>query len=218
MESLHYIVRHPSAERSAGSQPLLVLLHGYGSNEEDLLGLAPYLDARFLIASARAPQVLDFGGFAWFPIDFKPDGLVLRFDQAGAAREKIRDLVETLRTEHPVERVFLLGFSQGASMAISTALAHPGLCDGVAFLSGVCAPELVPDGVRPAVPALPVLMTHGRQDLVLPIQQGRAARELLSRLSVDLDYKEYDMGHEINPECLQDLSDWLARHLDLAER
>ena len=218
MESLHYIVQHPSAESSAGGLPLLVLLHGYGSNEEDLLGLAPYLDSRFLIASARAPQVLDFGGFAWFPIDFTPDGLVLRFDQVGAAREKIRELVETLRAEHPVERVFLLGFSQGAGMAMSAALAHPGLYDGVAFLSGVCVPELLPDEARVATSALPVLMTHGRQDLVLSIQQGRAARELLSRLSVDLDYKEYDMGHEISPECLQDLSDWLARRLALVER
>jgi phospholipase/carboxylesterase len=214
MGPLHYIVRPPAAENPQGSQPLLVLLHGYGSNEEDLLGLAPYLDPGFLIVSVRAPHPLDFGGFAWFPIDFTPNGLVLHYDLAREARDRVAGLVEVLQREHPVDRTYLLGFSQGASMVMSTALVRPELCAGVVFLSGICVEEMMPEGNGEALQGLPVLMTHGRQDMVIPIHQGRTARALLRRLPLDLTCREYDMGHEINPECLADTRDWLQRRLE----
>ncbi len=214
MEPLYHIIRHPAAEPSEGGPPLLVLLHGYGSNEEDLMGLAPYLDPRFLIASVRAPHALDFGGFAWFPIEVKPDGLVLHCEPAREACARVHGLVEALKTEYGVEKVLLLGFSQGASIAVCTALAHAGLCAGVAFLSGVCVPEMMPPGDGDPGRGLPVLATHGRQDPLIPNHQARSSRELLEGLLPDLDYREYDMGHEINPECLQDVRNWLSQRLD----
>ncbi len=119
MQQLYYITR-PPAIKTEGKSPLLVLLHGYGSNEEDLMGLAPYLDPRFLMVSARAPQALDLGGFAWFPVEFTPFGLALDQAQARAACTRLEAWLEGWRAAPQVdpEQIFLLGFSQGASILV----------------------------------------------------------------------------------------------------
>ena len=211
---LHYILRPPSAAPPA-PPPLLVLLHGYGSHEEDLMGLAPQLDPRFLVASARAPQELDLGGFAWFPVEFTPLGLSLRYEEAEAARDQVVALVRALQQEHGSvpEQTLLLGFSQGASMALSAALEHPELVAGVASLSGLFAKQMLPDQDPEKLRGLPVLMTHGRDDPLILIGQARKSRDLLARLPVDLTYREYDMGHEIDWECVLELRVWLEERL-----
>ena len=213
---LHYMTKEPSRPSPGGNTPVLMLLHGYGSNESDLMGLAPYLDPRLLIVSARAPHPLDFGGYAWFPIEFSERGITLQYDQAKEALSLIQELVAEVKRRFEPGPVLLLGFSQGATMALSAALEEPEAFDGVAFLSGICVPEMIPAAVDGSMDRLPVLMTHGRHDMVVPIQQGRASRALMERLPLDLRYEEYDMGHEINQACLEDLRAWLQTGLGVA--
>jgi phospholipase/carboxylesterase len=193
-----------------------VLLHGYGSDERDLMGLAPCLDPRFEVVSARAPQVLEMGGYAWFGVQFTPFGLVLDHDQARESRRQLAAWLETLVAAPGVDRkrVFLLGFSQGAGMALGAALHRPGLVAGVAFLSGLVVEQMIPQGAPEELRTLSVLMTHGRQDPLIPIAQGRASRALLEKLPVRLRYREYEMGHEISEECLAEVQAWLREGLD----
>jgi phospholipase/carboxylesterase len=204
------------AAQAEGEHPLLVLLHGYGSDEGDLMGLAPYLDPRFQVVSVRAPQVLEVGGYAWFAVQFTPFGLVLDHDQAQEARRQLEAWLESLVAAPGVDRsrVFLLGFSQGAGMALSAALHRPELVSGVVFLSGLVVPQMIPAGDPEQLRALSVLMVHGRQDPLLPIAQGRASRALLEELPVSLCYREYEMGHEISEECLAEVQEWLTEGLD----
>ena len=105
--------------------PLLLLLHGYGANEEDLLGLASHLDARLVCVSARAPYALDFGGFAWFNIEIGAEGVRFDFAEAAEPLAQIWSLVDALRRVHRPARIFIAGFSQGASMALAAALKRP---------------------------------------------------------------------------------------------
>ena len=205
----------PAAGTAAGGHPLLVLLHGYGSDERDLMGLAPYLDPRFQVVSARAPQVLEMGGYAWFAVQFTPFGLVLDHDQARESRQQLEAWLEALIAAPGVDRsrVFLLGFSQGASMALGAALHRPELVAGVASLSGLVVPQMIPEGDPEKLRPLSVLMTHGRQDPLIPIAQGRASRALLEQLPVRLRYREYEMGHEIDAECLEEVRTWLTEEL-----
>ena len=121
-----------------------LLLHGYGANEEDLLGLAPYLDARLICVSVRAPYVLDFGGFAWFNIEIGAEGLRFAFAEAEEPLVQVLALVDALRQEHRPTRVFIAGFSQGASMALAAALKRPRDFAGAIALSGLCCPEMLP--------------------------------------------------------------------------
>src|SRR5262245_25714658 len=85
--SLRHLARRPT--RAASPPPLLLLLHGIGSNEEDLMGLEPYLDERFLVISARAPHQYGWGGYAWFEIEWLPDRIAIDRTQA----EQSRDLI-----------------------------------------------------------------------------------------------------------------------------
>lgn len=214
--SLTHILQQP--RRSAdGPPPLLLVLHGYGSNEQDLIGLAPYLDPRFQIVSARAPHTLMPGGYAWFELGWTATDIVINHEQAEQSRALLlRFIAEALAAYGgDPARVYLLGFSQGAIMSAGVALSEPELIAGSVLMSG-----RVPAEIRPLIaPAerlagKPFLVVHGIADTVLPIQNGRASRALLSELPVELTYKEYSMAHEVSAQSLADVTAWLTEHLD----
>ena len=217
MESLHHIIQSSSVPEST-PPPVLLLLHGYGSNETDLMGLSPYLDRRLVKVSARAPMPMDYGGNAWFPLEVNQGGIALQFVQARSSIDLIASLVRDLKSKYQTKRILLLGFSQGATMALSAAFSHPGLCEGVAALSGVVVPEMLPSGDRAHLRDFPVIVTHGRNDQIIPIAQGRSSHRLLTSLPLALDYREYEMGHEINQACLADVNAWLTARIDVANR
>ena len=212
--TLEHLVRRP--ERGAGPPPLVVLLHGLGADEADLFGLAPALDRRFLVVSARAPREAQPMGFAWYDIDWfrtppRVDG-AQALEARGLLARFLGEAVEGYGADP--SRVWLVGFSQGASMALGLALAHPGRVRGVAAHSGRIVPAFLPAAPPPGLAGLPVLWQHGRADAVVPVSWGREARELLPPLGVRLDYREYDLGHEIGDRSLRDLAGWLAARLD----
>jgi phospholipase/carboxylesterase len=214
---LVHLVRQPTSE--AGTPPLLLLLHGIGSNEYDLYGLAPFLDERFLIISVRAPNILGPGSYAWFEADFTPQGPVINPEQAEASRKTLITFLNEAVTAYGADpkQVYLMGFSQGAIMSASVALTTPGLVAGVVLMSGRILPEIQPlIAPHEELEGLPFLVVHGTVDMVLPITYGRASRELLSSLPVELTYHEYPMGHEVNQESLSDVTAWLTEQLDKA--
>jgi phospholipase/carboxylesterase len=212
---LVHLVRQPIIE--AGTPPLLLLLHGVGSNEHDLYGLAPFLDKRFLIISVRAPYTLGPGSYAWFEADFTPQGPVINPEQAEASRKTLITFMKEAITAYDADpkQVYLMGFSQGAIMSASVALTQPELVAGAVLMSGRILPE-----IRPLIASdeelsgFPFLVVHGTADMVLPITYGRASREFLSALPVDLTYHEYPMGHEVSQESLRDVTAWLTKQLD----
>ena len=215
--SLVHLVRQPKVEVSA--PPLLLLLHGIGSNEYDLYGLAPFLDERFLIISVRAPNILGPASYAWFEADFTPQGPVINPEQAEASRKTLIAFLNEAITAYGADpkQVYLMGFSQGAIMSASVALTKPGLVAGVVLMSGRILPEIQPlIAPHEDLEGLPFLVVHGTVDMVLPITYGRASRELLSSLPVNLTYHEYPMGHEVNQESLSDVTAWLSQQLDKA--
>src|SRR5690242_20263313 len=120
----------PPRQPADGSPPLLILLHGYGSNERDLVGLAPYLDRRFQIVSARAPHFLMPDGYAWFELGWTAaNDITINFQQAEQSRVLLTNFVAEALTAYGGDpgRVYLLGFSQGAIMSASVALTAPEL-------------------------------------------------------------------------------------------
>jgi len=199
--------------------PLLVLLHGFGSNEADLFALAPELDGRFQIVSLRAPIPLGGPSFAWFRLDWTPKGLVADAVGARQARDLLVAELDDLVARFAVDqaRVYLAGFSQGAIVAAAVTLTAPEKVAGAALMSGRVMPEMLPgDAERAKLAGKPIVVTHGTYDDVLPIADGRASRDLLAQLPVDLTYREYAMGHGVSPESLRDVSTWLGERLDAA--
>lgn len=217
--SLTHLVREP-LERAAGEPPLLLLLHGIGSNEADLFGLAPYLDGRFFVVSARAPVVMGAGAFGWFNIEFTPSGPVADAAQARASLSLAANFIDELTDAYALDsrRVYLLGFSQGAMMSLGLTLALPSDVAGVVAMSGrLPSRDLQPPDTQGALAGLPVLVTHGLYDPVLPISNGRDIRDRMNAAGAALTYREYPMGHEVSAECLQDVARWLTDTLTAAE-
>jgi len=214
--SLVHVVRPPQ-EKSLELPPLLLLLHGLGSNEHDLFSFAPYLDKRFLVVSARAPFSLFPGGYAWFQIDFMPSGLRMHTDQAERSRLILLAFLDHLLEAYEVDakRVYLAGFSQGAMMSMNVALTHPEKVAGVLAMSGRLLPDILPNLAAPEqLQDLPIFVSHGIYDDVLPIENGRVTQEILSQLPVALTYKEYPMAHEISPQSFADATEWLKKQLE----
>ncbi len=202
---------------SGDPPPLLLLLHGYGSNEADLFGLAPYLDPRFLILSARAPYTITHGSYAWFELGWTSTGITIDARQAEASRKLVSEFIGAAVRAYRADpaRVYLCGFSQGAMLTASVALTQPELVAGAVLMSG-----RVPDELRPSLaPAArlagkPLLVVHGLYDQVLPIANGRASRAMLELLPVNLTYREYPMAHEVSADSLAEVTGWLSARLD----
>ncbi len=207
----------PPRSPTADAPPLLVLMHGVGSNENDLLGLVPYLDPRFMIASVRAPFASGAGGFAWFRVTYTAGGPMIDEHQEAQSRALLPQFIERLVPEQGADptRVYLLGFSQGATMALTLALSHPLRYAGVVAFGGRILPHVgsaIPDAN--ALDGARMFLGHGTLDDVVPVTRARSARSFLSGLPVGLDYHEYAMGHEISGPALRDAAHWLTARLD----
>ena len=215
---LAHLIRPPAAS-AAARPPMLLLLHGVGSHEGDLMGLAPYLDPRFFIISARAPVVLGPGMYGWFEVQLDPYTPRINPEQAEASRLTLIRFIPEACQAYGTDprRVFLMGFSQGAIMSLSVLLTRPDLIAGVVAMSGRILPEVLPRMAPPeAMRDIPVLVVHGTQDPVLPVHHGRAIRDRLSALPVALTYREYEMAHQVTEESLADIAAWLRERLDRA--
>jgi phospholipase/carboxylesterase len=202
---------------AAGRPPLLVLLHGIGADENDLLPLAPLLDPRLKVVSLRAPRNYPVG-YAWFQIDFGADGSVR--PHTDQATQSLADLVRWLerapeRYGTDPERTYLLGFSQGAMMSLGVLRTAPELLAGVMALSGRDPATLFPTTASPdAVGAVPLLVAHGTFDDLLPVENGRRTRAAFEGTSRDFTYREFPVAHGIDQEEILWVRDWLRAHLD----
>ena len=207
--SLQYL-HQPAPRMIRGGNPLLLLLHGYGSTEADLFGLASFLDDRLAIASARAPYAHPGGGRAWYSLEITERGMRQNLVEAGHSRLAIANFIGQLRRAHAPSKLFLGGFSQGAMMSCSVALAEPSLVDGVVLMSGALWPA---GNSQPSAALPPFIVTHGTLDDTLPVARGRALRDHLLGLGAQVAYHEYAMSHEISEACLEDVNAWLAARM-----
>jgi phospholipase/carboxylesterase len=204
----------PPRAKLLEANPTVILLHGRGANEDDLLGLSEYLDERLFTISVRAPYPFEWGGgFTWFDIleAGKPEPAM----HAESYRRLMQFIADVTRG-YPVDRskVFLLGFSMGTMMSYTLALSHPELFRGVIANSGYIPEDAGIAYEWNKLNGLPFFIAHGTQDPIVPVQYGKRAVELLKATSARVEYHEYMMGHEISEEGLNDISLWLTRELD----
>lgn len=217
--SLTHLVQEPS-QTGAGKPPLLVLLHGVGSNEQDVFALASYADPRFFVVSARAPLVLGPNAFGWYRVQWTESGPQHDPAEAQAGRAAASAFIAEALSAYDLDagRVYLAGFSQGAITSLGIALTAPETIAGAVIMSGCLLPEVRQEMAPPGqLQGLPLLVVHGTQDTVLPVAIGREIKQALSALPVDLTYKEYDIAHQVSAQSLGDISAWLSHRLDNAE-
>ena len=215
--SLTYLDLAPAKPENA---PIVIMLHGYGSNEKDLIQLAPALRSEFRYISARAPQTMDFGMYGWFPIDFTHSGITVDYSAAKTALELLIKFTDEIIGEYRPRgnKVFLMGFSQGTVMSYLMAFNAPELLHGVIALSGQLPETSQPlETAKNTLRKLPFLVMHGIHDDILPIAKGRAADAWLQQNVDDLTYREYPIAHQISDSGIVLISSWLKEKMPEAD-
>lgn len=210
-EPLYYIQREPKAAQE--NAPLLILLHGYGSHEQDLFSFAEELPDELRIISVRAPHSMGFGGYAWYAINFDADeNKFSDLDQARESLIKIEELITELKEEFSPRKVFLLGFSQGAILSYAFSLNYPNKINHVIALSGYLIHDLLPKSKNPELNT-DYYVSHGTVDQVIPVDWARKAPEYLKSLDVSCVYSEYPVGHGVAPQNFYSFKDWILERL-----
>ena len=208
-----------SAERPARTEPqgLLILHHGRGSDEQDLIGLAPVLDPeeRLHVVAPRAPlRVQGSPGYHWYLVPRvghpDPDSFRAAYQELAAFHDELWQ-----RTGIGPGRTVLGGFSMGTVMSYALGLGgdRPAPA-GILALSGF-VPTV--DGWQPSLEDrrdTRILIAHGRQDMVIPVTFARRARELLDPAGFAVDYRESDAAHNVDPGDVPRVAAWLSATLN----
>ena len=165
--------------------------------------------------SLRAPLVLGPSAYSWFKVTFTADGPIHDVEGATAARAQLASTLRALKASGMVDpdRLFVLGFSQGAILGIATALTEPGLARGVVAVAGRTLPEVKAAAAGKTLSGTSVLLVHGRDDQKLPFAMGEASRAVLESSGLPLTWRPHDGGHTITPSMLADIDVWLRTEL-----
>lgn len=209
--SLPYIIKKPKIK--SDKNPLILLLHGYGSNEEDLFSFSDELSEDAYIVSAQAPYSLQGVGFAWYAINF--DAEQNKFsdnNQAIKSRDLIVKFINELVNNYPINSrdVTLIGFSQGAILSYAVALSFPEKIQKVVALSGYLNLEILAENYKSNnFENLKFFISHGTMDNIVPVEWARKTPIVLKELNIENSYNEYPSAHGISPKNFDDFRNWL---------
>ena len=194
-----------------GAYPTIVFLHGRGTDENDLLGLAPYFPDQFMLISVRAPHPFQFGGgYAWYSVLELGEPEPKEF---AASYQRLVAFLRDVRTRYCANsaRCLLFGFSMGTVMAYSVALTEENLIDGVIAHSGYI-PERTALSLRyDRLGEIDFFIAHGVNDPVIPVAFARRAKDLLVKSAARVTYREYPIGHSVSEESIGDIVGWLTQ-------
>jgi phospholipase/carboxylesterase len=214
VNSLEYVVRQPKI--TTENPPLLILLHGYGSNEHDLFSFAEELPQELLIVSARAPYDMGNGGHAWYAINFDTSNEKFSdLDQARTSIAIIANFIAEIKQKYNTnpDKTFLLGFSQGSILGYAVSFLHPNMVNHLIALSGYINEELLPHNMAELDIQTSYYISHGTVDQVIPVEWARKAPSILQNLNIENCYTEYPVGHGVAPQNFFSFKTWIEERL-----
>jgi phospholipase/carboxylesterase len=204
--------------RKTDKAPVLILLHGYGSNETDLFDIARSFDERLITFSLRGPFPANGGeGYSWFELSKDAKGnRKINYKEAIESRKKILSFISNACAEYKLDstHVLVAGFSQGAIMSFDLAFAAPQKLKAVLPLSGILLQEsrdLKPKDETLA--KVSFFIAHGNQDNVIDVKMSQDANTYLIAKKVPVTYEEYQMGHSLNGLELNDMKAFIKKNL-----
>ena len=211
--SLQYVVRKPLKETA--NPPVLILLHGYGSNEQDLFSFAAELPKELLIISLQAPFEMGYNAYAWYAINFDDaNGKFSDLKQAKESIDKIASFIDEIKSKFNTNasKTFLLGFSQGAILSYSLSFFYPNKVNHVIALSGYINKQLLPIDIDHKLQT-DYYCSHGSVDQVLPVDWARKTKPFLDNLGFQNVYSEYPVGHGVAPQNFYSFKSWIEERL-----
>jgi phospholipase/carboxylesterase len=209
---LKYVQVEP--EDAATDLPLVFCIHGRGADATDLASLAPEIGAEYRWILPQGPRPVPLGpgytGWAWYELG--PD----RAGTVASSRDILASFVaEALgRFAVPYNRALVMGFSQGAVMSLHIGLASETPYAGIAAMSGYLPGQELLEPILPERRDRSVLLVHGTLDETLSVDLGRSARDLLQGAGLAPEYHEFEMGHQMIPDSLSVVREYVRRRLD----
>ena len=209
--SLHHIIK--PAKSSIKKPAVLFMLHGYGSNEEDLFSFAPELPEELCIISVRAPYPMQPYGNAWYAINFDAEqGKWNNEEEAALSRDKIVTFIDEACKAYHLDKdnVTLLGFSQGTILSYAVALSYPNKIKNVVALSGYINENIIVGNTdEKEFSNLSIYASHGSVDQVIPVSWAQKAKPILNNLNIVHVYEEFPVGHGVAPQNFYSFKKWL---------
>lgn len=207
---IKYIERKPL--KKLDKNPLLLLIHGYGSNEEDLFSFSRDIPEEFHIVSVRGLHTLQWGMYCWYEINIMDAEKFNNIEQGTESREKLVKFIDEITSQENLdkENVRVCGFSQGAILSYSLAFHYPEKVKNIGILSGY--PEMkfiAPIDKQKDYSHLDFFISHGTEDPVLPVEWARNAKPLMEEMNLKYRYQEYPGGHGVGPQNYMDFLSWI---------
>ena len=204
-----------AAKNTSGRPPAIIMLHGFGSDENDLFSFASELPAEYAIISLKAPIKMQPYGNAWYNIYFDDSQGKFSDDvQAIESRELVSQCIDEVIEKYQVDKnnITLLGFSQGTILSFAVALSYPEKVKNVIGLSGYINQDILKAGyAENDFSKLKIYTSHGSVDQVIPVQWARKTKPFLENLNIDCTYSEFPVGHGVAPQNFQELKNWLLK-------
>lgn len=210
--SMIYELRKPFKHDPNKTYPAIFVMHGMGSNEQNMLPLVAGLEDMFYIFSVRGP-LSQPPGFAYFTIQGYGKPHRKAFDHG---IKQLTDFIDYAAERYPIDqdRFYLLGFSQGAIVSMTLGLILGNRIKGIVALSGYI-PEFVKDEYRiKPFDQLSLFISHGEFDNVLPHEWGVDSSEFFRGFGAQVTFKAYSEGHTVSLKNQQDFMKWIFDNLD----
>tara|TARA_B100000214_G_scaffold368694_1_gene340612 strand:- start:3028 stop:3675 length:648 start_codon:yes stop_codon:yes gene_type:complete len=205
---LSFISSVPDDFSEKNEYDIVIMMHGYGASMYDLVTIAKEVnDKEYIYIFPNAPIEMDIGfyqkGYAWFPIETNN-----YIESSDLLQETMDEIIKSYKHN----KIYIGGFSQGGMMALHAGLFSKKNYSGAIILSSKIIDDKSIKNFIKNPEKTKVFISHGRFDSVIDINEGRKIKHTLEKQGFDLFYKEYDIGHEISVEVIQDLSKWLERN------
>ena len=212
---LNYTTKHPEIAGKT-PPPVLVMLHGYGADEFDLLSIASQLDTSLLTISLQAPTKLNWGGYSWYDLTQTSTGLK-GDDESRIISENfiLESLPEIIAKEvGDPTNIFLLGFSQGTAMCYSLIGRHELSEIGITLRGVIALSGYIPNDVKELLrkkhlAPVPFFLSHGTFDELIPAFAMHEAQKILEEAGAKTFVKEYEIGHGLTEETVSDIRNWI---------
>ena len=205
---LNFISSVPDDFSEKNEYGIVIMMHGYGASMHDLVSIAQAVnDKDYIYIFPNAPIEMNVGfyqkGYAWFPIE------TTDFIESS---ELLEETIEQIIKSYKYNKIYIGGFSQGGMMAL-----HAGLFSNRDYSGAIILSSKIIDNKSTKISInkpenTKIFISHGRFDSIIDIEEGRKIKQTLDKKGFDLFYKEYDIGHEISTDVIEDLSNWLEKN------
>lgn len=215
MNKLPFFYIHRKSNLIYTPSPLLIMVHGYGSNENDLFSFAKALPDELTIISIRGDVDIQGIGFGWYDITMNLNGdKIYDIPKAIQSRDKVANCIDRCIDIFNIDKdnVTLMGFSQGSILINAVALTYPEKVKNIISLSGAIDPSII-NLSKKSLKNLSFYISHGTLDEVLPFDLSKRSLKFLDENNLNYVFEDFPIGHGVSPENIKSMLNWIVKRL-----